>query len=978
MAGESYLKNTLTTFAVLFLLVQVTFGALPRYEITDLGTIGGDQSGAMFINDLGQIVGSAYNQQWNRRATLFDSTGNGNNIDLGTLGGINSWVKSMNCSGQIVGFAENQQGYGRATLFDPTDSGKNIDLGTLGELRSNALSINDSGQIVGSARNGQEYQRATLFDPTGGGNNIDLGTLGSIHSQAWSINDRGQIVGNARIPRGYSHATLFDPTGGGNNIDLGTLGGNSSNAHSINNLGQIVGWAANPWLDNRATLFDPTGGANNIELGTLGGSLSWALSINDLGQIVGAADNQQRDSRATLFDPTGNGNNIDLNTIIKPASGWILTNAFCINNHGWIVGNQFNQEGQGRAFLMKPLPRTIYVGDDAAGANDGSSWADAFNYLQDALAAANDGDEIRVAQGIYKPDEGAGITPGDRTATFQLINGVTIKGGYAGFGHPNHNARDIEAYETVLNGDLAGNDVDVNNPADLLDEPTRTENSLTVVTGSGTDATAILDSFVIRGGHYDILVWGSPNIGAGMHNCQGSPTVINCTFNSNSAGNDGLGGGGGMYNSWSSPTLTNCRFKGNSAGRWGGGMYNYGSSPMLTHCIFSGNSAQYYGGGMANASGDGECSPTITNCTITNNSAVDGGGIYNHFYSSPTVINCTISNNTVSNWGGGILNYFWSSARIINCTFIGNSAGWGGGMLNKSCYSTVTNCVFIGNSVRHHGGAMYNGSGSPNITNCTFVSNWARGRGGAILNYCRSNPTLTNCIFWHNGDEIYNFDCPIASPNPTFSYCDIEKCGGSGNDWDNYLGTDCAGNIDADPFFVSTGYWDANGVWVDGDYHLLPDSPCIDTGDPNYIAGPNETDLDGKPRVLDGDNDGVPVVDMGAYEYGQLVSAEARILPRTINLSSNGKWITAYIWLPGDYNVTDFDPNNVFLEDEIQPVQFSVDEQQQVATAKFNREDVQPILEVGDINLKITGRLTDGTVFEGADTIKVIEKAGKN
>jgi hypothetical protein len=114
---------------------------------------------------------------------------------------------------------------------------------------------------------------------------------------------------------------------------------------------------------------------------------------------------------------------------------------------------------------------------------------------------------------------------------------------------------------------------------------------------------------------------------------------------------------------------------------------------------------------------------------------------------------------------------------------------------------------------------------------------------------------------------------------------------------------------------------------------------------------------------------------MGAYEAPIL--AEARILPRTINLASKGKLITCYIWLPDEYDVADIEPNSILLEDEIQHVQFSVDEQAQVATARFTREDVQPILDLGDINLKITGRLTDGTVFEGTDTIKVINKAAK-
>lgn len=139
-----------------------------------------------------------------------------------------------------------------------------------------------------------------------------------------------------------------------------------------------------------------------------------------------------------------------------------------------------------------PEPIVYYVDDDATGANDGSSWADAYWFLQDALAAAQGGDEIRVAQGTYKPDQRVMIltrgtqviSSGDRTETFQLINGVSLKGGYAGFGEPDPDARDIEAYGTILSGDLNGDDMPVANPSDLLDEPTRAENSFHVVTGS--------------------------------------------------------------------------------------------------------------------------------------------------------------------------------------------------------------------------------------------------------------------------------------------------------------------------------------------------------------------------------------------------------------------------------------------------------------------------------------------------------------
>jgi hypothetical protein len=188
------------------------------------------------------------------------------------------------------------------------------------------------------------------------------------------------------------------------------------------------------------------------------------------------------------------------------------------------------------------------------------------------------------------------------------------------------------------------------------------------------------------------------------------------------------------------------------------------------------------------------------------------------------------------------------------------------------------------------------------------------------------------------------------------------------------------GNIDLDPCFTDTdiGYWDPNesradpndDFWVEGDYHLLPDSPCIDSGDPNYIAEPNETDLDGKPRIIGGR------IDMGAYEYNPPISVEAKIVPRTINLASKGKWITSYIWLPDEYDVAEIDPNSILFEDEIQPEQFWVDEEQPIAIIKFDREDVQSILSAGQAELTISGQLIDGSVFEGADIIRVINRGG--
>ena len=66
--------------------------------------------------------------------------------------------------------------------------------------------------------------------------------------------------------------------------------------------------------------------------------------------------------------------------------------------------------------------------------------------------------EIRIAQGAYRPDVGKNVLAGDRLASFEIGNGIALKGGYAGLALSDPNARDIAAYETILSGDLAGND----------------------------------------------------------------------------------------------------------------------------------------------------------------------------------------------------------------------------------------------------------------------------------------------------------------------------------------------------------------------------------------------------------------------------------------------------------------------------------------------------------------------------------------
>ncbi len=441
-------------------------------------------------------------------------------------------------------------------------------------------------------------------------------------------------------------------------------------------------------------------------------------------------------------------------------------------------------------------------------ANNGTTWALAFEHVQDGIDTAEEnGCEVWVAAGTYLPtkDADGSDDPTDpRDKTIALKAGVDLFGGFAG-SEISRGGRDIGVNETVLSGDIDGDaDGGVGNDG----------NAYQVVTGA-TGAT--IDGFTITGG-----------------NAVG-PTAAT---------------GGGMYNAGSSPTVTNCTFKGNSAYSNGGGMYNAGSSPIVTNCAFKGNSAAIgSGGGMYNvaSSPSSPSSPEVINCAFEGNSANagSGGGMANSA-SFPRVTNCIFEGNSANNYGGGMSNVSSTSSTVTNCTFKGNSANTGGGILNSFSSSTVTNCLFRGNSA-NIGGGLANNTSSPRVTNCTFESNTADTHGGGMVNHS-SSPTVINCILWGNtapdGPQIKN---EAGDSVPIVSYTNIEgTCAAA-----TY--SNCNDNIATDPDYAGTTL------------RLSSGSPCIDTGN-TELMNSNSTDLDGNPRVADGDDNGEAVVDMGAYE----------------------------------------------------------------------------------------------------------------
>jgi len=304
----------------------------------------------------------------------------------------------------------------------------------------------------------------------------------------------------------------------------------------------------------------------------------------------------------------------------------------------------------------------LYVDVDAIGANNGTSWTNAFTDLQAALSAANpvtpDTVEIWVAEGTYKPTDG--IT---RTLSFQLKNNVSLYGGFVGT-ETDRSQRNVAAYPTILSGDLQGNDTTNINPGDT----SRADNSYHVVRDAGGTAVSTLDGFTITGGNANGS--GDLNKGGGMFSTGTGIVVQNIIFKYNTA----LNNGAGLYNASGNPALDNVTFLVNRASYNGGGMYSTSTNAVsLTDVAFFGNAASngagLYVDGMA---------LTLVNAVFSGNVAdYDGGGIASNV-ALLTLINTTFSANTaISNQnsrGGGLANYIGNTAVIANTIFWGNQA----------------------------------------------------------------------------------------------------------------------------------------------------------------------------------------------------------------------------------------------------------------------------------------------------------------
>jgi probable HAF family extracellular repeat protein len=327
------------------------FGARAApYTFTDLGAPGGEGSIAFGINNGGVVVGNvlrAYNPYG--IPYVFATKWVGGTAFGLDAGGANSGALGVNDAGQIVGYVDRH-----ATVWTGSTP---TDLGTLGGIYSVGWSINGAGQVAGDSyiaggtAGGPSH--ATVWND---GAPSDLGTLGGENSSAVAINASGQLAGNSRIAGDRSvHATFWN---GVSSVDLGTLAGGDqgSYARGMNDAGQVVGNSYTYVAGNQvfhAFLWD---GTKMLDLsGSDGLWESVASDINNTGQVVGSrlGPSDPSSYHATLWD---GGTVTDLNIYLDTSdvsAGWVLRDAVGINDSGWIAGTAYNKlTGQQHAYLM--------------------------------------------------------------------------------------------------------------------------------------------------------------------------------------------------------------------------------------------------------------------------------------------------------------------------------------------------------------------------------------------------------------------------------------------------------------------------------------------------------------------------------------------------------------------------------------------------------------------------------------------------
>jgi|GEM_PF-3483569 len=558
------------------------------------------------------------------------------------------------------------------------------------------------------------------------------------------------------------------------------------------------------------------------------------------------------------------------------------------------------------------LLATIFVDLNApTGTNDGTSWSHAYKTLSAALVTATSGDDVRIANGTYKPGTA-------RTDTFAMKAGVDLFGGYAGYGAANPNARDSTGFQTTLSGEIGASGT--------------SDNSFHVVHAKDLASPITLDGLRITAGNAE-------DVGGGVWLERSSANLNDMLFEANQSESGALRFEGQTYNNRKLfLNITNSRFINNEAYAYGGAIHMLTSNDSPVHIkdtIFDNNSATEIGAAIydqydstnlledpntivingctfKNHASEAEyvvhirrmgsvidsifkdneqgalrlADGFITDCTFENNHSTgqseNGYAMSAVYLWGGMVYRSTFTGNTSTDRGGAL--YAASESHVIACTFKGNSAPEGGAVSASGCHIersifvgntsvnggaisggdlTISSSVFIGNSATK-GGAVY--ASALRLVNSTFTKNTAS-EGAALYlgpdDYDRP-VDAHNSIFWNNASdsnkdiEVDDSDTGAASvSNSIVQHPNNEVQNGGGN-------------INADPLFIaepSTGVDNEWGTDDDnpGNLALQSNSPAIDAAP--LVSSPDTGDI--YPSNADFNNGyrkHGSDVDMGAFE----------------------------------------------------------------------------------------------------------------
>jgi parallel beta-helix repeat protein len=427
-----------------------------------------------------------------------------------------------------------------------------------------------------------------------------------------------------------------------------------------------------------------------------------------------------------------------------------------------------------------------YVKQDATGANDGSSWVNAYSNLNDALGSTTSGD-IWVASGLYIPT--AMVV--DSATTFKISNPINIYGSFIGT-ETNIDQRDIVANPTTLSGDLNSDDIPNDFSVNKGDNVQHV-----IVVDSLIGATITIDGFVLSGGNSSANTQGANEFfyrGGGIFSYS-TVNIKNCIFSQNFAGS-----GAGVYisplgGSGNDSSFEGCTFSNNSTSSQSAGIFLFGLDNILIDdctfsnnttirgvlypnsctninvigCTFQNNSHVFtdgFGGVLFNWQSTGV---NFTDCEFRNNIGGNGGVMYhdgrNVGMDANNLVfeNCLFEDNTATDFGGGVLYAWRSSYTINNCTFINNLGTNGSHIFNTATEDkevVISNSSFSGGA-SFFGGAMscYGENSTYIIMNNTFSGGTAETSGGALICGFKADITISDCDFSFNeagvGGAIY-------------------------------------------------------------------------------------------------------------------------------------------------------------------------------------------------------------------------------